>query len=87
MTVEELRAEADKLGYYITKKQPQKATAYRKCGECKYLTGKHSSIGIVCENPAKTWRSWTAQYKYRHTPSCKLFTEKDQGETNGKENK
>ena len=74
MTVEELRAEADKLGYYITKKRGT-TTTYNKCGECKYLTGERSSIGIVCENPDKYWRTKTAMYKYRHTPACKLFEE------------
>ena len=79
MTVEELRAEAEKLGYYITKKRPpRKATTYRKCGECKYLTGEFKTIGIRCENPKKCFRSRTACYKYRHAPACKMFERKDE---------
>ncbi len=47
-----------------------------RCGDCKYLTKEKSSIGYACGNPNKAFRTDTAQYKYKHTPGCKLFEAK-----------
>ena len=77
MTVEELRAEAEKLGYYITKKRNNPKIVGKKCGNCKFLTGEHSCIGIECQNPCREWRTKTARFKYKHTPACRMFVERE----------
>ena len=71
MTTEELRAEAEKLGYSIIEKNK------KKCKECIYLdmSDKHT-IGYVCKNPMKHFRTRTAKYKYASTPCCTRFTER-----------
>lgn len=78
MTVEELRAEAEKLGYYITKKRKtDNLGKYHKCGECIHLDlNEKCTIGYKCTHPCKRFRSSTAQWKYNHTPACKLFIER-----------
>lgn len=78
MTVEELRAEARKLGYKIVKVNPPRVAKYDKCRDCKYLIGEKKSIGIECMNQDKQFHnSGTAHYKYPHTKACKLFERKE----------
>lgn len=77
MTVEELREEANKLGYIIIKRNPTRIAKYQKCGQCKYLTGEVKSIGIRCMNPDKVFQNdSTAPYKYKCQKACKLFENK-----------
>lgn len=66
--IADINKEVKKYGYTIVKIKP-------RCGTCKYLNGNRSAIGIRCTNPYKHWRSETAQYKYKHTPSCKSYEE------------
>ena len=47
---------------------------YDKCGQCKWLNGKKSTVGIECTNPRKKWRSRTAKYHHTSTKACKMFT-------------
>ena len=78
MTVEELRAEAEKLGYYITKKKPSNKGAGHKCRECVWLDmSEKCCIGYKCANPNKSfYNNTTARFKYGHTPACRLFVDK-----------
>lgn len=58
-----------------------KIKARKKCGDCRWLTGRVTSIGIECKNPElqKKWRSagWnsTARYKPRSATACKRYFE------------
>jgi Holliday junction resolvase RusA-like endonuclease len=47
---------------------------YKKCGQCRWLNGEKSSVGIACTHPEKVWRSRTSKYHYSHTKACKMFT-------------
>lgn len=47
---------------------------YDKCGQCKWLNGQKSSVGIECTNPDKEWRHRTSMYHNRWTKACKMFT-------------
>ena len=47
---------------------------YKKCGQCRWLNGEKSSVGIACTNPERTWRTRTSKYHYKHTKACKMFT-------------
>ena len=47
---------------------------YNKCGQCKWLNGEKSSVGIECTNPEKHWRNRTSKYHYNHTKACKMFS-------------
>ena len=79
MTVDELRAEADKLGYYITKKRPCRKAIDKRCRDCIWLdmSEKHT-IGYKCKNPNKQFRTETAQFKYPHMACCTLFAERSE---------
>lgn len=44
-----------------------------KCGQCRWLNGETSSVGIECTHPEKVWRRRTSKYHYKHTPACKKF--------------
>ena len=78
MTVEELRAEAEKLGYYITKKRSSSSGSGHKCRECVWLDmNKKNCIGYECVNPNKIFHTKTAHYKYGHNPACKLFVDSE----------
>ncbi len=47
-----------------------------KCGECKYLTGEKTTVGIGCEHPDRPFKlseSNVAKYKYKSTVACKRF--------------
>lgn len=80
MTVDELRAEADKLGYYITQKKHYPNDMRDTCGKCKWLDfeGGKSCIGYECVCPHKKFRNTsTAHMKYTHTPACKCFVKKE----------
>ena len=51
-----------------------------KCGECKYLCGKKTTVGIACLHPDRPWRaceSNVAKYKYTSTRACKRFERKE----------
>ena len=81
MTEEELRAEADRMGFYIVKKQG--ASLQGKCGNCKHLDmNEKLTIGFKCTNPDKVFHTKTAMWKYRHTPCCKLYEEKENERNN-----
>lgn len=67
---EKLERAARRIGYKLVK-------IPRKCGECKYLTGCKSSIGIKCEHPTRTFRSDTAAYRMKSEAACKQFEEKE----------
>lgn len=59
------------------KQWPVKAT-YNKCGDCKWLSDDNkSSVGYLCENPIKEWRTSTACWHSRSCKACKEF-EKEQ---------
>ena len=76
-TVNELRALADKMGYYITRRRGGSNKGF-KCKDCKFLDlNEASTIGYACINPNRTFRTLTARYKYRYTPACRLFVQKE----------
>lgn len=77
MTVQELREEAEKLGYRIIKVNPPRVAKYIKCKDCVYLTGEKTQIGIMCMNPNKTFKTSTAHYKYPHAKACMKFKRKE----------
>ena len=70
MTFEELKAEAMRQGYTLTK-------YYGKCRDCKWLKGLQTTIGVECLNPKKRWQTKTAKYKYPCTMACKLFEKEE----------
>ena len=80
MTVDELRAEAYKLGYHIV---PNRSTATKKnkgryCKECKWLDikGEKRVIGYECLCDHKHfYNNTTAHWKYPYTPACSCFEE------------
>ena len=47
---------------------------YKKCGQCRFLNGEKSSVGIECTCPDKVWRHRTSKYHYKHTRACKMFS-------------
>ncbi len=50
-----------------------------KCGECAYLNiNVKTIIGYKCERPNYTHKTKTGHLKYKHTPACKAFKEKDE---------
>ena len=53
---------------------------YKKCKQCKWLTGEKKVIGIECMNPVKHFRSHTAHYKQPTGLACKLFEPKKENE-------
>ena len=44
-----------------------------KCKDCRYLSLEKCTIGRMCLNPSKRFRTKTACWKYPTTPACKLF--------------
>lgn len=51
-----------------------------KCGDCKWLCGKQSTIGIECLHPDRPFLpncSNVAHYKYKSSNACKRFEQKD----------
>jgi hypothetical protein len=51
----------------------------KKCGQCRYLdlNDKHS-VGYACRCPHKKFGNTTTAYlKYKSTPACKCFVQKD----------
>ncbi len=79
MTVDELRAEAEKLGYHVvkTRKRKNPNIGVKKCKDCTWLDmNEKCSIGYVCKNPNKRFRTRTAHFKYGHTPCCSLFADR-----------
>ena len=50
----------------------------QKCGSCKWLNKeKKTSVGYVCENPNKKWRTCTAHLKPKTCKACKEYEKKD----------
>lgn len=50
-----------------------------KCGECKYLCGEKTVVGIACIHPDRPFiytPSMVAHYKYKSTKACKRFKQK-----------
>lgn len=83
MTIEEIRAEAEKLGYHVVKNRASSNPnmGKKKCRECTWLDmSKKCTIGYECKNPFKDFRSWSAKYKYASTPCCKFFAEREDEE-------
>ena len=80
MTIEELREEANKLGYKVVPMgRPRPTTAlYDKCKDCVYLTGEVRSIGIECKHPTKQFRTEYSQFKSPSSKACKLFIKKEE---------
>lgn len=53
---------------------------YRKCKECKWLDlNKKCSVGYLCRNPYKHFRTKTAMWKSSCTKACLSFTEREDG--------
>ena len=50
-----------------------------KCGECKWLSDRKTTIGKQCVNPDKHYKWESASYKYTCTRACKRFEEKENG--------
>ncbi len=49
-----------------------------KCGSCKWLNKeKKTSVGYVCENPNKKWRTSIAHLKPKSCKACKEYEKKD----------
>lgn len=68
-------------GIKVRKVDDRKKATYTKCGSCKWLNlEKKTKIGCECENPAKEFRTPLAMYKYKHTPACKLYEEREEAE-------
>lgn len=83
MTIEELRVEAEKLGYHIVKSRESKNPymGKRKCKDCIWLDmSEKCTIGYECKNPLKKFRTRTAKFKYAHTPCCSKFAERSDTE-------
>lgn len=79
MTIEEIRAEAEKLGYHVVKNRGTRNTymGKKKCKDCIWLDmSEKCTIGYECKNPLKIFRTRTAKYKYAHTPCCLKFSER-----------
>jgi len=47
---------------------------YNKCGQCIWLNGEKSTVGIECTCPDKAWRHRTSKYHYKWTRACKMFS-------------
>lgn len=50
---------------------------YKVCEECVYLSDEKCSIGRLCTNPQKVWRSSSAKWHSPSCKACKMFVEKD----------
>lgn len=44
-----------------------------KCKDCIYLSSEKSTIGRLCINPSKKFRTKTSCWKHTTNPACKLF--------------
>ena len=54
---------------------------YKKCRDCKYLdVQEKKSIGCLCRNSGKKFRTDVAMWKYPTAKACKLFEEKEDQE-------
>ena len=54
-----------------------------KCRDCKWLTGRKTSVGIACEHPDRPFTvaaSITAHLKYPSSPACKRFERREKDE-------
>lgn len=80
MTIDEIRAEAEKLGYHVVKNRASSNPnmGKKKCRDCVWLDmSEKCTIGYECKNTIKYFRTWTAKYKYASSPCCKLFAERE----------
>ena len=53
----------------------------KKCGECKWLCGNESTVGIACLHPDRPFYLLacdTAKFKYKSTRACKRFERKEE---------
>ena len=44
-----------------------------KCKDCIYLSSEKNTVGRLCINPSKIFRTKTSCWKHTTTPACKLF--------------
>ena len=52
-----------------------------KCGDCKWLCGNKSTVGIACLHPDRPFyllASDVAKFKYKSTKACKRFERKEE---------
>lgn len=52
-----------------------------KCGDCKWLCGNKSTVGIACLHPDRPFYLLacdTAKFKYKSTRACKRFEKKEE---------
>jgi len=52
----------------------------KKCGDCKWLCGDKSSVGIACLHPDRPFQpnsSSVAHYKYKTSKACKRFEKEE----------
>lgn len=52
-----------------------------KCGDCKWLCGNKSTVGIACLHPDRPFyllASDVAKFKYKSTRACKRFERKEE---------
>ena len=64
-----------------TNKMQKSVAEYNKCGDCKYLDeSQKKSVGYVCVNTNRVWRSSTAIYHQKCCKACKSFEPKGDSE-------
>lgn len=56
-----------------SKDKDVKQKKYDCCRDCKYLSNTKSSIGYLCEHPAKHFRTGISCWKPKATKACKQF--------------
>ena len=52
----------------------------KKCGDCKWLCGDKSTVGIACLHPDRPFQpnsSRVAHYKYKTSKACKRFERRE----------
>ena len=52
----------------------------KKCGDCKWLCGDKSTVGIACLHPDRPFQpnsSSVAHYKYKTSKACKRFEKEE----------
>lgn len=53
----------------------------KKCGDCKWLCGNKSTVGIACLHPDRPFQpnsSSVAHYKYKSSRACKRFERREE---------
>ena len=64
----------------IDEPKKRKLSTYKCCRDCKWLSTERCTVGRLCVNPRKEFRTGMACWKNPANKACKLFEDKAVGE-------